>query len=205
MNSNGANVLIGSLLLIAMVWWLFFRTTVGSVIKKQNLFPPLLNTPVQDVSRIGSGNLFRQDIHLDPGWKYENVETIRQKTTDTPGVINPSGDPYYFRLTYSYSKLMADVTDLVVGQSYQLSGYIYYYQCNDCVGGIVVAIDGHTVFSAQYPQTNFMQFVKLGPFTWKAITKTHTILFANSSGTLDKKGDAYGIGTPMLLTGLLFE
>ena len=225
MDSSGVVFLFALLGLI--VWWLFFRTPAvndvqsvnkpnllpplsdiapqGMAVKKQNLLPPLSDAPIQGPA----------DAQLGPGWTgvtgYEQNNwtggTRRVKTTDMPGVPNPSTDPFYFRLTYNHDILTASAANLVLGRSYQLSGYIHWGVTSESyTGEMTIYMDVTVLFNKQY--TPSTQFVRFGPITIQATAKTHKVKFYNSSkntSTTKPVGAYRAIVRPLTLTGLLLE
>lgn len=162
--------------------------------KRGNLFPPLSKTAASTIPG-------HPDQDFGTGWT-GSAGTFRMPaaimtSTNTP---NPSGDPFYFYLALCGDILSATISNLVIGRSYQLSGYIL------CIDDAVfrVTMDDHILIPkmSQIPTTTFVTF---GPITAQAFATSHMIHFCNDSVPITGPNVLMGNFIPIIITGLLFE
>ena len=118
---------------------------------------------------------------------------MRKNNNAWGGLVNPSGSPYYNLIQGTGGSLTTKVANLVVGQSYQLSGFVSN-RPGFLPSAFEVRMDGAVILPKMIATAN--TFIPFGPITVQAKAITHTLGFYNVSDPGDRT---------VLLDGLLFK
>ena len=173
-------------------------STTGQTTLTTVAMPPLLNTvisllPSQDVPPIVS-DWSGTDGTNPIGWTFINgARRVRNTNNAWGNLPNPSASPYYNLMQGAGSVLRTTVPNLVVGRSYQLSGYVSN-RPGFPASALEVALDSKIIIPKMGPLDS--KFVPLGPVTVQATATSHILEFRNVSAP----GDC-----TVLLDGLSFK